>query len=90
MKKDLGIWIISPSSYDDGGHLFQFFRLLMIPPIFGVLKSLIGQAAARAGIALDIFCVNERIEMGDVYIQRIIANRSYARKLILISAKTFL
>lgn len=89
MKKDLGIWIISPSSYDDGGRLFQFFRLLMIPPIFGVLKSLIWQAASRAGIVLDIFSVNERTEMGDAYIQRIIANRNYARKLILISAKTF-
>ncbi|MDD5626415.1 MAG: B12-binding domain-containing radical SAM protein [Patescibacteria group bacterium] len=89
MKKDLGVWIISPSSYDDGGYLFQFFRLLMIPPIFGVLKSLIWQAAAGAGIALDIFCINERTEIGDAYIQRIIANRDYARKLILLSAKTF-
>jgi len=90
MKKlDLGIWIVSPSSYDDWGRLFQFSYLLMIPPIFGVIRSLIGQVAKSLGILVDVFSINERTEIGDGYIQKIISNDNYSRKAVFISAKTF-
>jgi len=71
MKKDIGVWVISPSLYDDQGRLFQFSRLLMVPPIFGVMRSLIGQAVAELGITADVFSVNERTEAGDDYIKRL-------------------
>lgn len=89
MKKDLGIWVVSPSSYDDQGRLLQFSRLLMVPPIFGVMRSLVGQAIAKLSISADVFSVNERVEVGDDYISKIIANKNYGRKVVLLSAKTF-
>ncbi len=89
MQKDLGIWTVSPSSYDDKGRLFQFSRLLMVPPIFGVMRSLVGQAVDRLNISADIFSVNERTEVGDDYISEIIANKDYVRKVVLVSTKTF-
>ncbi|MDO8524096.1 MAG: radical SAM protein [bacterium] len=87
--KSFGIWIISPSSYEDTGRLFQFRWLLMIPPIFGVMRALINQVAQILGVSFEIICVNDRLERGEKYIQEIIDNKSYIKKLIFISAKTF-
>ncbi|MDD5738822.1 MAG: hypothetical protein PHY72_02780 [Candidatus Pacebacteria bacterium] len=88
MKK-FGIWIISPSSYNNRGLVSQFSLVLMIPPIFGVMKGLINTTAKKLGVEIDVFCVNERLERGDGYIQSIIINKNFVDKIVFISAKTF-
>ena len=89
MQKDVGIWVVSPSSYDDSGRLYQFSRLLMIPPIFGVMRALIYQVTNNLRISADVFSVNERTEIGETYIDKIIANKNYVQRAVFISAKTF-
>lgn len=87
--KELGVWVISPSSYDDRGRLFQFRWLLMIPPIFGVMRAIINQVAQTLGVNIEIICINDRLERGENYIQGIINNKNHIKKLVFISAKTF-
>lgn len=88
--KDLNIWIISPSSYGNDGRLLQYYRLLMQPPVFPVLKSLALQAGKILGITMNISCINERLQKGEDYLDFIIATQSSANtNLVFISAKSF-
>ena len=87
--KDLGLWIISVSSYEDNGRLMQYKKVLMLPAVFLVLKSLALQAARTLHFGMDIFFINERMEEGEGYLDGIIADKRYGRKLVFLSAKTF-
>lgn len=87
--KDIGVWIVQVSSYNDKGWLHQLRKVLMTPAVFGVLKSIVLKTLEDLKVSFDICCVNERTASGDDYIAKIIESEGYAIKLVLISAKTF-
>lgn len=87
--KDLGLWIVSVSSYAGNGRLLQFRWTLMPPAVFGVLRALAYQAARALGLSLDVHCINERVETGEKYIDKILINNNYGKKLVFLSVKTF-
>lgn len=87
---DLNIYIISPSSYGDDGRLSQYYTVLMQPPVFPVLKSLMREAGNDLGVTMNISCINERLQKGEGYLNRIIAAQASANiNLAFVSAKTF-
>ena len=87
---DLNLYIISPSSYGDDGRLSQYYTVLMQPPVFPVLKSLAQEAGNVLGVTMNISCINERLQKGEGYLDRIVAAQSSANiNLAFVSAKTF-
>lgn len=87
-KKDLFLFVISPSSYDDNGELMQFHRILMRTSAHTVIASLAGEAFESFAVKAEIICIDERLERGEAYLEKIISLES-DRTVIFITCKTF-
>ncbi len=92
-KPDLKVHIIAPSAYEKSGELKQYSKVLMLPPAFAVLDSLIEEAGRNLGVLITTAHYNERTERGEGYIDRIIRESqdkfSTGRHLIFITTKSF-
>lgn len=88
--RNFNLHIISPSSYGNDGRLLQYYRVIMQPAVFPVLKSLAMDACKKFNIDVHIHGFNERLEKGDDYLQHIIAEQNSAKtNMVWLSAKSF-
>lgn len=88
--RDLNLYIINPSSYDNDGALLQYSRVIMQPAVFPVLKSLALDASEKLDVDVQMHGFNERLEKGDDYLQYIIVEQKIDKaNLVFLSTKSF-
>ena len=82
--QELNLYTIMPSSYGEKGELLQYHKVLMHPPVFLVLESLIRRTKRTLDVKINACFINERLEKGETYLDSIKRN-----DLVFITAKAF-
>lgn len=88
MKNDFNLFIVSPSSYGDNGELMQYHRILMKTGAPAVLSALVQRAISQLNAKCDVYSIHERLEDGDVYLQKIL-HLNKERTLVFLTTKSF-
>lgn len=88
MKENFNLFIISPSSYGNDNELMQFYRILMKTGAPALLSALVEKAASWLNAKCNIYCIHERLEDGDVYLQKIFSSNK-KKTLVFLTTKSF-